>query len=307
MIEIFFKDIKKNKFQKIDKIRDGAWINIESVATDDLDYIAEIANLKRTDIEDILDPYEIPRVERHGDSVVLFVRDVSSGGDYDYTKSLAIIITDRYFITASLSKNRTIRAMINNEDDVLSTTQRTKLLITLLLLISKNYTKEIKNAKAELSLQKKSLSNVDNTEIVRLIEKEDILDQYISALIPMKNTIESIIQGNYIKLYTYDNELVEDLLIATRQLLDNCSATVKNIRSLREAYQAMLTNKLNDNISILTSLTVILTIPTIIASLFGMNVKLPFESEEWAFIMIVIIILSITTILYLVFKKKEWF
>ncbi|BFT95123.1 MAG: hypothetical protein MNSN_03420 [Minisyncoccus archaeiphilus] len=198
MIEIFFKDIKKNKFQKIDKIRDGAWINIESVATDDLDYIAEIANLKRTDIEDILDPYEIPRVERHGDSVVLFVRDVSSGGDYDYTKSLAIIITDRYFITASLSKNRTIRAMINNEDDVLSTTQRTKLLITLLLLISKNYTKEIKNAKAELSLQKKSLSNVDNTEIVRLIEKEDILDQYISALIPMKNTIESIIQGNYI-------------------------------------------------------------------------------------------------------------
>lgn len=307
MIEIFFKDIKKNKFQKIDKIRDGAWINIESVATDDLDYIAEIANLKRTDIEDILDPYEIPRVERHGDSVVLFVRDVSSGGDYDYTKSLAIIITDRYFITASLSKNRTIRAMINNEDDVLSTTQRTKLLITLLLLISKNYTKEIKNAKAELSLQKKSLNNVDNAEIVRLIEKEDILDQYISALIPMKNTIESIIQGNYIKLYTYDNELVEDLLIATRQLLDNCSATVKNIRSLREAYQAMLTNKLNDNISILTSLTVILTIPTIIASLFGMNVKLPFESEEWAFIMIVIIILSITTILYLVFKKKEWF
>ncbi len=307
MIEIFFKDIKKNKFQKIDKIRDGAWINIESVATDDLDYIAEIANLKRTDIEDISDPYEIPRVERHGDSVVLFVRDVSSGGDYDYTKSLAIIITDRYFITASLSKNRTIRAMINNEDDVLSTTQRTKLLITLLLLISKNYTKEIKNAKAELSLQKKSLNNVDNTEIVRLIEKEDILDQYISALIPMKNTIESIIQGNYIKLYTYDNELVEDLLIATRQLLDNCSATVKNIRSLREAYQAMLTNKLNDNISILTSLTVILTIPTIIASLFGMNVKLPFESEGWAFIMIVIIILSITTILYLVFKKKEWF
>jgi magnesium transporter len=174
-------------------------------------------------------------------------------------------------------------------------------------LIAKNYTKEIKNAKAELSLQKKSLDSVDDDEIVRLIEKEDILDQYISSLIPMKNTIESIIQGSYIKFYSYDNELVEDLLIATRQLLDNCSATVKNIRSLREAYQAMLTNKLNDNISILTSLTVILTIPTIIASLFGMNVKVPFETNDYAFILIIGIILLITLTLYFVFKKRDWF
>jgi magnesium transporter len=307
MTEIFFKDIKKNKFQKVDNIRDGVWINIENVNSNDLEYISQISNLKISDLEDVLDFYEIPRVERHGESVVLFVRDVSTGDDYNYTKPLAIIITDRYFITISLTKNRTIRSMINNEDEVLSTTQRTKLLITLLLQISKNYTKEIKNAKAELSFQKRSLETVDNDEIVRLIEKEDILDQYISALIPMKNTIESIIQGSYIKLYSYDNELVEDLLIATRQLLDNCSATVKNIRSLREAYQAMLTNRLNDNISILTSLTVVLTIPTIIASLFGMNVKLPFESNNYAFIFVIIIILLITSILYFVFKKRKWF
>jgi magnesium transporter len=307
MTEIFFKDIKKNKFQKIDRLRDGAWINIENISDTDLDYITEISNLKKTDLEDVLDPYEIPRIERHEDSIVLFVRDVASGQEYNYTKPLTIIMTDRYFITVSLTKNKTIRSMINNEDGVLSTTQRTKLLITLLLSISKNYTKEVKNAKAELSLQKKSLESVDNEEIAKLIEKEDILDQYISALIPMRNTIESLFQGNYIKLYSYDNELVDDLLIATKQLLDNCSATVKSIRSLRDAYQAMLTNKLNDTIRILTSLTVILTIPTIIGSLYGMNVNVPFQEGEHTFGMIIIFILLITLILYFIFKKRKWF
>lgn len=307
MIENFFKDIKKNKLQKIDSLRDGAWVNIEDVSSEELNYVAEITNLKVSDLEDIMDPYELPRIERHGETVVLFTRDVASGAEYNYTKPLAIIITDRYFITISLTKNKTIRSMINNEDSVLSTTQRTKLLINLLLLIAKNYTKEIKNSKVELSLQKKSLESVDNDEIVRLIEKEDILDQYISALIPMKNTIESLFQGGYIKLYSYDNELVEDLLIATRQLLDNCSATVKNIRSLRDAYQAMLTNRLNDTIRILTSLTVILTIPTIIGSLYGMNVKVPFGSNDYTFYLIIVLIFGITATLYYIFRKKKWF
>lgn len=306
MIEIYFKDIKKNAFQKLENIRDGSWVNIENVTSNDLNYVAEIANLKVADLDDALDLYEIPRVERHGNTVVLFTRDVSSGEDDNFTKPLTIIITDRYFITVSISKNRTIRSMINNKDASLSTTQRTKLLITLLLLISKNYMREVRNAKAELSLQKKSLTKVDDAEIVKLIEKEGTLDQYITALIPMRNTIESIIQGSYIKLYSYDNELVEDLLIATKQLLDNCSATVKNIKSLREAYQAMLTNKLNDNISILTSLTVILTVPTIVASLYGMNVELPFASSDLAFWLIILITVSVIIVLYYLFKKKNW-
>jgi magnesium transporter len=307
MTEIFFKDIKKNELQKIDNLRDGAWVNMENVTTSDLDYIAEITNLKVSDLEDVLDPYELPRIERHGENIVLFVRDVSSGEEYNYTKPLAIIITDRYFITVSLTKNKTIRSMINSEDSVISTTQRTKLLINLLLLIAKNYTKEVKNSKIELSVQKKSLESVDNDEIIRLIDKEGILDQYISALIPMKNTIESLFQGGYVKLYSYDNELVEDLLIATRQLLDNCSTTVKNIRSLRDAYQAILTNKLNDMIRILTSLTVVLTIPTIIGSLYGMNVKIPFASNDYTFYYVLVLILGITLILYYIFKRKKWF
>jgi len=306
MMEIFFKDIKKEKLEKIDKLRDGCWINIEKAADSDLEYIAEITGLQIADLEDVLDQYELPRIEREGENIILFVRDIATNQGDSYTSPLAIIITNRYFITASIGKNKTIAGMIANGFSA-STTQRTKLLINILLSISKNFMKEIKTAKAELSQRKKSLERVEDIDVIKLIEKEDVLDQYISALTPMKNTIESIFQGGYIQLYSFDNDLVEDLLIAIRQLLDNCSTTVKNIRALREAYQVIVTNRLNNTIRILTSLTVILTIPTIIGSLYGMNIDIPGESDKYAFYYILAFIVTITILLYILFKRKKWF
>jgi len=306
MIEIFFKDIKKEKLEKIDKLRDGCWINIERAVNGDLEYIAEITGLQIADLEDVLDQYELPRIEREGENIILFVRDIATNQGDSYTSPLAIIITSRYFITASVSKNKTIAGMIANGFSA-STTQRTKLLINILLSISKNFMKEIKTAKAELSMRKKSLERVEDIDVIKLIEKEDVLDQYISALTPMKNTIESIFQGGYIQLYSFDNDLVEDLLIAIRQLLDNCSTTVKNIRALREAYQVIVTNRLNNTIRILTSLTVILTIPTIVGSLYGMNIDIPGEGDRYAFYYILGFIVTVTIVLYVLFKRKKWF
>lgn len=306
MVEIFFKDIKKGKLEKIDKLRDGCWINIERATNSDLEYIAGVTGLQITDLEDVLDPYELPRIEREGENIILFVRDIATNQGDSYTSPLAIIITGRYFITASIGKNKTIAGMIANGFSA-STTQRTKLLINILLSISKNYMREIKAAKADLSMRKKSLERIEDIDVVKLIEKEDVLDQYISALTPMKNTIESIFQGGYIQLYSYDNDLVEDLLIATRQLLDNCSTTVRNIRALREAYQVIVTNRLNNTIRVLTSLTVILTVPTIIGSLYGMNINIPGEGDEYAFYYILLFIFLITAILYFLFKRKKWF
>ncbi|MCK9578101.1 magnesium transporter CorA family protein [bacterium] len=306
MIEIFFKDIKKGKLEKIDKLRDGCWINIEKATNDDLEYIAQITGLQISDLEDVLDPYELPRIERDGENMILFVRDIATNQGDSYTSLLAIIITGRYFITAAIGKNKTVESMINNGFSA-STTQRTKLLINILLNISKNYMREIKATKTDISMRKKSLEGIEDIDVVKLIEKEDVLDQYISALTPMKNTIESIFQGGYVQLYSYDNDLIEDLLIATRQLLDNCSTTVRNIRALREAYQVIVTNRLNNTIRVLTSLTVILTIPTIIGSLYGMNINIPGENDQYAFYYIILFILLVTALLYVLFKKKRWF
>jgi magnesium transporter len=306
MKEIFFKDVKQENMEKIDSLRDGCWINVENATIEDLEYITQITNLHFVDIDDALDLYELPRIEREKDNVIIFIRDTQGQDKEDiYTTPLTVIINKKYIITISPTTNKTIRSII---DDNLSfsTTQKSKFLIHLLLLISKNFTKGIKGIKNNVLNQKKELKKIKGLDIVKLIESEEILNQYISALAPMNIVIEAIAKGGYIHLYSFDDDLLEDMIISIRQSVDNCTISVKSIKNLRDSYQAIFTNNLNNTIRLLTSLTVILTVPTIIGSLFGMNVNLPFADSNFAFLLVVLLIVAISSLLYYIFKVKDW-
>lgn len=306
MKEIFFKDIKKEKIERIDSLRDGCWINIENATVEDLEYVARITNLQFVDIDDALDLYELPRIEREGENVIIFIRDTQEQDKEDiYTTPLTVIINKKFIITISPVKNKTIKSIIDG-DFSFSTTQKSKFLIHLLLLISKNFTKGIKSIKNNVLNQKKELKKIKGIDIVKLIESEEILNQYISALAPMNIVIEAVAKGGYVRLYSYDDDLLEDMTISIRQSVDNCTISVKSIKNLRDSYQAIFTNNLNNTIRLLTSLTVILTVPTIIGSLFGMNVQFPFVDSGNAFFYIILLIIVISSVFFYIFKAREW-
>jgi magnesium transporter len=306
MIEIYFKDIKKEKLEKIKDIKDGCWINIENVKEEDLKYVAELTGLEMPDLDDILDPYELPRIEREGENAIVFVRDAQEENQEDiYTSLLTLIVTPKYFFTISSSQNNTIDLMIEKGIGF-STTQRSKMLIYTLLLISKNFTKQIKKIRGSVFFQKKNLENIESLEIVELIKNEEIVNQYISVLVPMKNVFEAIGTGGYVHLYSYDTDLLEDMTISIKQSADICIVNEKSIRSLRESYQAIFTNKLNKTIRLLTSFTIILTIPTIVGSLYGMNISLPFQDHPLAFFIVLASIFILSLFLLIIFYIKKW-
>jgi magnesium transporter len=180
------------------------------------------------------------------------------------------------------------------------------MLIYILLLISKNFTKQIKKIKSSVFYQKKNLEKVESLDIIELIKNEEVINQYISVLIPMKNVFEAIAGGGYVHLYSYDTDLLEDMIISINQSADICNVNVKSIRSLRESYQAIFTNRLNKTIRFLTSFTIILTVPTIIASIFGMNVNLPFQNDPMAFVYILSYIGFISLVFFIIFYIKKW-
>ena len=306
MKEIFFKGIKEEKLEQIDSVKEGCWINIEDARLEDIEFVAKITNLDVPDIEDALELYELPRIEREGENTILFMRDTQEQDKEDiYTTPLTVIINKKYLITISTAKNKTIRSIVEGKL-VFPTTQRSKFLIQFLLLISKNYTKEIKKVKSNVLNQKKELKKIKGLDIVKLIEGEEILNQYISALTPMKILIEAISKGGYVHLYSNDNDLLEDMIIAIRQSMDNCIVSVKSIKNLRDSYQAIFTNDLNNTIRLLTSLTVILTVPTIVSSVFGMNIPLPLANNNFAFLIVIAIIAFIAAAFYFIFKSRDW-
>ncbi|MFA6502080.1 MAG: CorA family divalent cation transporter, partial [Parachlamydiales bacterium] len=150
------------------------------------------------------------------------------------------------------------------------------------------------------------MKSVSNKAIVVLTKNEEILNQYLSSLVPIRNLLEAISSGRYISLYEKDYDLLQDLMIAIKQSEDICSVSVKSIRSLRDAYQILFTNDVNKTIKLLTAITIIFTIPTIISSIYGMNINLPFASNSHAFLIIIIFTIFLSLFCTYIFARKRW-
>ena len=106
--------------------------------------------------------------------------------------------------------------------------------------------------------------------------------------------------------YEADLDLLEDLMIAMHQSEDICSVNIKSIRSLRDSYHIIFTNDVNRTIKLLTAVTIVFTIPTIIASIYGMNVGLPFQGKPHAFAIIMGITFAVSLVTVGLFRRNRW-
>lgn len=307
MIEYYFKTAKDEHFLSLPSPREGCWIHVDEATGSDLEQICQLTGLEFTDLQDTLDRYEIPRIEKIHNHVLIFTRhpvenDIAIGL---YTATLTIILTTHYFITISPEKNPLTRYFLTRKGKI-STLQRSKILIDILLRITQEFTSHIRRVRYNVLAQEKEMINVESDDIVILTRQEEILNQYLSTLEPMKWVLENITSGRYTNLYEKDQEQLEDLLNAVKQSEALCFVVVKTIRSLRDSYNIIFTNNLHKTIKLLTALTIIFNIPTIIASIYGMNVELPLAKSAHAFF----IILSMTTALsamgLIIFRRKKW-
>lgn len=304
MIKYYFKSKFTKELKEIDKIKNGSWIEVVNPSKTDLEHIVDLTGLKEADFKDALDEFEVPRIEKINGHVIVFVRIPTPGSNSIYTKTLTIIISDNYFISISNDKADFIHNLIEQKNNFY-TTQRSKLLLSILIKISHLFTYQVKQIRSRVVRQKRHITDVDDNDIVNLVENEEILNQYISALIPLKHVIESILSGKFIHVYKVDNELLEDLLISITQSVDVCTVNLKSIRALRDSYQIIFTNKLNKLMKVFTSVTIIMTIPTIVFSAYGMNVDLPGEGAEFAFWWILSATFVLGILMYLTFYFRK--
>ena len=308
MLKIYFKTAKGRRIEKIKNIRDGVWINASVIEHDDLDTIASLTDLDLLDLQDAMDLHELPRMERHGKTLVFFVRiprEQIDDKEIIHTTPITFIISDKYFISLSLFEDKVIKDVLKNSLAI-ATTQRGKLFVYILLKIAQRFTARVREVNNSIASKKKKIENIKDSDINELIKYEDVLNQYISALIPMRSVLENISSNNYLQLYEEDKDLFNDMIISIRQSVEICQVNLKSIKSLRDSYQIIFTNKLNKVIQFLTAFTIIMTIPTIIASLFGMNVKLPLANSPLAFLYVLLLSSLIVGIFLFIFYKKKW-
>src|SRR3990172_439899 len=279
MIKIIYRSVRNEQPKLLTEYKIGSWVNIEDVQGADIEKVAHDLNLDLNNMKDAMDPFEVSRIEQDNGVQYIFARFAYHQEGHIFTPPLLVIIAPDYFVTVAREKLPLMERFDTGQTEFF-TTQKTKLFIQLFLLI--------------------------NNEYQKLVNIETIFNDFLSSLQPAGITLEKLMSGKYLKLYEADTELVEDLLVGTRQLVEMSVTNLKAIANFREAYSTIVSNNLNKTMKLLTAVTLILTIPTMIASFFGMNVGVPFSSHPLAFTWIVVATIGLSLGLIIVFWKKDY-
>jgi len=303
MFSIYYRAIKDEKLKKLEVPRLGSWINVIDPEEKEKQYLVQLG-IDSQFIEDALDPDELPRIEKVKETLYVILSTPFEAEGKLFNIPFLVAITPDIFVTISKKPLVCIEALLKEKD--LYTTQKTKNLLQICLKITQLYEKEIRNINKNIYTKKVNLAKLENKDIIALVEFEEILNKFITSLVSLIGVFEKILSGRYLEIFEKDQELTEDLIIDSRQSLDICKTSIKTIVNIREAYSAILSNELNKVMKFLTSLTIIIGVPTLIASIYGMNISLPLENSPLAFLYIIFGNLLITFGLVLIFYLKRW-
>jgi len=305
MIKIYQKKISDSEIKEVSDFRPGSWIRVQNANEEEIAVLEKDFKLDLNILKDALDPYEAPRIEIEDGIIYIFTRVAQKTGERITTAPLLIVVGSNFVLTLSKEESQILNKFMG-KDLSFATTQKTQLLLRILSEIMKSYNIFLTSINRNVREASGRVGKINEKVIMNFVGFEEELNDFLSALTHTSPVLQNILGGKLIKLYEQDGELMEDLILSANQLIGLCQSTLKNIVNIREAYSTIVTNDLNRVIKLFTSLTVILTIPTIIASLYGMNVKLPLAGNPEAFWIISLAIVVIVSVILYIFSRNRW-
>lgn len=307
MIEIFHSTSRDPVLKKQEKAKAGSWVHVTEPTQDELEQLSKDYDLDLDLLVDATDVYETPRVEREDGDSYVFARYCYPAGRDIATDPLLIIYTPQRLITILRTKTNVLDRLVNGVEPV-ATTQKTKTFLQILGAINYSYDRNMYQVNKQiLGIRSKlSKSDIKNEYFIEFIDIEENLNEYLTALQPQAVMYRNLLNGRFLPLYEDDKDLVEDLSLSTTELIDLIKSRLKTISNIRDAYSTIMANNLNRIFKRLTSIGIFMAVPTIVASLYGMNVLLPHNNSPYAFWEIMAIIAFATGAVIYIFKKLKW-
>lgn len=308
MITCYHSAARSRKLRVIKEPKVGAWINVAEPTSQELDFLAENLALDRDILSDATDIYEAPRVEVSDGATYVFTRYSHPEGKDVATEPLLIIYTNNNIITVMRSNDDVLDQLISGQVPML-TTQKTKAFLRILEQINRSYRLQLNLISKQILQSRSQLrrSEVSSDSIVRFIELEEDLNEFLTTLQPQALVLTALESGRYMNLYDDDRELVEDIMLNTSELIELSKSRVRTVTNMRQAYSVIATNNLNKIFKRLTSIAIFMAVPTIIGGIFGMNVALPFQDHPQAFAIILLIMALSVFAIFRYFDRRNWF
>lgn len=299
-------------YDEIPNVEKGCWINVTQPTSEEILRLSDEFHLPQDIIQDILDSDERPRVEFDDNWSLVIMRvpvKIINNGIPFVTVPLGVYVSDDFTLTLCLQDNEILPV----EQSPLLREQYRQIIdvynfILRLFLRSGNiYLRYLKEINQHTSAIEQDLEkSIKNRELNKLLKMEKCLVYFITSI--KANEIVLTKLRNSKKITTEINEdLLEDAIIENKQALEMAQIYSDIQSGMMDAFASVISNNLNVVMKQLTVISIIIMIPTLIASIFGMNVPNFLEESKWAIPLIIIFSFLLSSLGVIIFRKRRWF
>ncbi|MCC7119218.1 MAG: magnesium transporter CorA family protein [Anaerolineales bacterium] len=296
--------------EKIENMANGAWVNVANPTSDEIEKIIGWG-MEMDYINYALDQDEMARMERNEDYTFILVRIPIHQPESDVpfiTVPLGIMILGNRILTLCRTESDIFKALTNGKHRHLKTGKRYRLALYIFLETAARYLnllREINRAteRVEDQLQK----STRNREVLELLKYQKSLTYFATALRSNEVMMERVQRTQIFNYYEEDQDLLEDVLTENQQAIQMTSIATEILSGMMDAFASIISNNLNAVMKVLAALTIILNMPAIVASFYGMNVVLPGAEHPLAFLNVIGLSLALTAIATFIFYKRDWF
>ena len=310
MIKIY-KTQTDNTLKEINDFEKNCWINLINPSESEIDKITTLINIEKDYLVQYLDEEEQARVDFE-DGVKLIVLDVptherNKAHTLSVTMPLVIIHANDYIITMCTKQLSLFDELLSSKYKDFDTAKKSRFTLLLLFKTASMYIKELKiinnqTAKIEQALKK----STNNAQLLKLMDLQKSLVYFTTSLKSNESVLDRLQKTNVITLYSEDMDILEDVIIEHRQASEMATIYSSILTSTIDVFGTIISNNLNNVMKILASITIVVAIPTTVSSFMGMNVPLGiFQTNDYAFLLIMIISIILSIFVAWILKKKN--
>ena len=298
-----------------EELQPGSWIAMTNPTASEIMDIADTYRIDPDHIKAPLDEEERSRIEVE-DNYTLILVDIPSieersGKDWFVTIPMAIITTNDVLITVCLEETPVLTSFMDGRVRDFHTFMKTRFILQILYKNATQYLQYLRiiDKKSEV-IERKLHQSQKNSELIELLELEKSLVYFTTSLRSNEVVLEKLLRTEKVKKYPEDTDLLEDVISENKQAIEMANIYSGILSGTMDAFASVISNNLNIVMKFLATVTIVMSIPTMVASFYGMNVNshgMPFADSPYGFGIVLVLALLLSLIVAFIFNKKDLF
>ena len=294
-----------------EKLQDGVWVRMISPTQEECEEIADVLNVDIDDIKAALDEEESSRIELQ-DGYTLILVDVPTTEirhKHYTTIPLGIILTQDVIVTVCTEDTPVLKNFVINRVKEFSTKKRLRFVYQIMYRTATIYQTNLRIIdKRRTEIEERIGQHTEDVDLIDLHELESTLVYFATSLRANGVVLDRLTRYKRLEQYPEDTELLGDVIVENQQAIEMTSIYRDIINGTRELMSSVIDNRLNNVMKYLTSITIVMAIPTVISGIYGMNVSaawMPLAKTPYGFTIICVAIAVICVVALVVLKKKK--